>query len=306
MKTNGLGIASLVVGIVGIIMTPIPLLNLVGGGIATVGLILGIIGLTLKNRSKTLAIVGTVLSALAMIGSLILAFVYGNWIWSAVEAATKADVTQEVRQSSEAFGDYGSDPALDALWDACTARDWQACDDLYSQSPAGSTYESYGDTCGYRNNPDTWCTELYASGATVSPDLGSTAYGANAYLDQLWDECGAGVWTSCDQLYADSPEDSIYHAFADTCGYRIAAGSGVWCEDYFGQGYTSDVQYGQYGSDSYLDSLWNECGEGSMEACDSLYMDSPSGSDYEYFGDTCGYRQEPGTGVFCVDRFQSS
>ena len=43
---------------------------------------------------------------------------------------------------------YGDNATLDALWDACTAEDWQACDDLFMQSDIGSGYEAYGDTCG--------------------------------------------------------------------------------------------------------------------------------------------------------------
>ena len=51
--------------------------------------------------------------------------------------------------SSEA-DDYGDDPELDALWDACEGGDGEACDDLYFQSPIGSRYEEYGNTCGDR------------------------------------------------------------------------------------------------------------------------------------------------------------
>ena len=45
---------------------------------------------------------------------------------------------------------YGDDPTLDAMWDACEAGDGAACDDLYFSSPFGSAYESFGDTCGNR------------------------------------------------------------------------------------------------------------------------------------------------------------
>jgi hypothetical protein len=48
----------------------------------------------------------------------------------------------------DAIAEYGSDPDLDALADACYALDYGACDDLYAQSAAGSGYEAYGDTCG--------------------------------------------------------------------------------------------------------------------------------------------------------------
>jgi hypothetical protein len=42
------------------------------------------------------------------------------------------------------------DPTLDALYEACEGGDGQACDDLYFQSPIGSRYENFGDTCGNR------------------------------------------------------------------------------------------------------------------------------------------------------------
>lgn len=44
----------------------------------------------------------------------------------------------------------GDDPVLDVLWDACAGGDGQACDDLYFDSPFGSDYERFGDTCGDR------------------------------------------------------------------------------------------------------------------------------------------------------------
>ena len=62
-------------------------------------------------------------------------------------------------QLGESFGDfepssgaqsYGDDPELDALYDACAAGDGDACDDLYYQSPFGSEYEEFGNTCGGR------------------------------------------------------------------------------------------------------------------------------------------------------------
>lgn len=40
---------------------------------------------------------------------------------------------------------------------------------------------------------------------------------------------------------------------------------------------------------SRLDQLAEECGAGDFESCDALYFESPAGSDYEYFGATCGH-----------------
>ena len=54
---------------------------------------------------------------------------------------------------------YGEDADLDRLWDSCAAGNAQACDDLYLESPVGSEYEEYGDTCGDRFAPgeQLWC-----------------------------------------------------------------------------------------------------------------------------------------------------
>ncbi len=52
------------------------------------------------------------------------------------------------------FGTYGSDPELDALWDACEGGDNAACDELYIQSPFGSEYEAFAESCGGRGKPD--------------------------------------------------------------------------------------------------------------------------------------------------------
>lgn len=49
---------------------------------------------------------------------------------------------------SAAANDYGDDPALDALWDACATGDGDACDELYFTSPTNSVYEDFGNTCG--------------------------------------------------------------------------------------------------------------------------------------------------------------
>ena len=46
--------------------------------------------------------------------------------------------------------DYGDDPRLDRMWDACAAGDGGACDRLYYDSGFDTRYEQFGNTCGDR------------------------------------------------------------------------------------------------------------------------------------------------------------
>jgi S1-C subfamily serine protease len=79
--------------------------------------------------------------------------------WSPVEPGAEDPETW----SSDA-DTYGDHPMLDELWDLCEAGDYQSCDDLWYLSPVGSDYERFGDTCGDRNRPSGWCTEIYEQG----------------------------------------------------------------------------------------------------------------------------------------------
>ena len=66
----------------------------------------------------------------------------GNWDRS-------LEPSREPSPASE-ISDFGDDTRLDALASQCEAGNWEACDDLYRRSPAGSAYEDYGSTCGGR------------------------------------------------------------------------------------------------------------------------------------------------------------
>ena len=107
-----------------------------------------------------------------------------------------------------AGGDYGDDPDLDALYDACAAGDLESCDTLWLTSPIGSAYEAFGSTCG-----DT-TTEQFGSCVRSTIDT----YGDDAELDALWDACSAGDLAACDELWLTSPFDSGYEAYGNTCG----------------------------------------------------------------------------------------
>jgi hypothetical protein len=181
--------------------------------------------------------------------------------------------------------DYGDDPYLDALWDACADEDWEACDQLFAESPLGSVYEEFGATCGYQTDGTEWCADLFG-GSGIFP----YTYGDDAYLDGLWDDCTAGDWDACDLLYSDSPVGSEYETYGETCGF-LTDGT-EWCADVFGQDSPPGEGPQTYGDDEYFDGLWDACAAEDWQACDTLYIESPVGSDYEEFGNTCGGRTD--------------
>ncbi|MCL3860599.1 hypothetical protein [Actinotalea sp. K2] len=187
---------------------------------------------------------------------------------------------------------YGDDPALDALWDACADEEWQACDDLFLESPLGSEYERFGDTCGDRTGGGPSCSEQMAGPAPTSTDV--DAYGDDPDLDVLWDACAAGDGQACDDLYLEAPLGSQYEDFGDTCG-GTSDGSSFCAGSADAGGTSSEGTADGYGDDPVLDVLWDACAAGDGQACDDLYFDSPWGSQYEEFGDTCGGREEGGT-----------
>ena len=57
------------------------------------------------------------------------------------------------------------------------------------------------------------------------------------------------------------------------------------------------------GTDGRMDLLAIACFNGTMQACDDLYDESPAGSAYKTFADTCAGRQPAGTGRYCADVF---
>jgi hypothetical protein len=58
--------------------------------------------------------------------------------------------------------------------------------------------------------------------------------GDDAQLDSLADDCFDGDFSACDQLFFDSPVDSDYEAYGDSCGGRNEP-AGL-CVNIYGQG----------------------------------------------------------------------
>jgi len=55
-----------------------------------------------------------------------------------------------------------------------------------------------------------------------------------------------------------------------------------------------------YGDSIRLDDLWDSCAEGDWTDCDELYEVSPFGSEYEFFGATCGGIVPEPDGEYCA------
>lgn len=92
------------------------------------------------------------------------------------DAGDEGDAEDEGDEPADGDGTYGSDNDLDALYDACEDGDYQACDDLFLESPSDSEYEDFGDTCGERNDPAGYCVDLYEGGGDGASDLGDVDF----------------------------------------------------------------------------------------------------------------------------------
>lgn len=87
-KTNGLSIGGMVVGIIALLVSFVPCIGMLGGVLALVGLILSLIGYRSAkdaNGPTTMAIVGMVLSVLAIIAAL---------AWGALIAKASGDIAE--------------------------------------------------------------------------------------------------------------------------------------------------------------------------------------------------------------------
>ena len=141
-STDGVSIAALVTGILGLSLIP---------------LVLGAVGLRRTaggiRKGRGMAITGVVLGILSTIAWVIaivsiVALVRSDEFQTGFQSGFESGV-----ESDPFFSDadtYGDDPELDALWDECAAGGDASCDDLYWSSPLGSEYESFGESCGER------------------------------------------------------------------------------------------------------------------------------------------------------------
>lgn len=86
-SANGLGLASLILGILAFVGAFIPFINYGSGLIAVIGIVLGAIALSRKGKPKKAAVAGVATSAVALILSIALAVIYTAGFVAAVDSA---------------------------------------------------------------------------------------------------------------------------------------------------------------------------------------------------------------------------
>ena len=88
---GGLALSSLIIGGMALLGSFIPFLNYITGFFAFIALVLGVIAIFLKGRKKTLAIVASSVSLLAVILSIVLALVYTGLFVDGVDDSYGSD-----------------------------------------------------------------------------------------------------------------------------------------------------------------------------------------------------------------------
>lgn len=118
----------------------------------------------------------------------------------------------------------------------------------------------------------------------------------------------APTTTTAGSLSADdetSPGSGLFGASDDDSGASSSSSSSS-SEDEL----TDEDVYEAFGSDlvdvDLAVALWGACGEGDMQACETLFLDSAERSDAEAWGLTCGGLDEDDEGLSCLDRHDSA
>ncbi len=96
---NGLGTAGFVLGLVGLVLSVIPFINVVAWPLVIVGLVLSIVGIVRVNKgqanNKGLSIAGAILSVLGLVGCIWWTVVIGQAVSELQDQLEQVTVTNE-------------------------------------------------------------------------------------------------------------------------------------------------------------------------------------------------------------------
>lgn len=141
------------------------------------------------------------------------------------------------------------------------------------------------------DEPDAAATPIPPTPApdnSVEQEQDRTLVDFEAQWESLAVLCRADDTRACDVLFLISRIDSDYERLASTCNGAGSPASG-WCTE----GVTTGLDGLRFDESSPgINGIAADCSDGDMMACDFLYFASPSGGQWEEFGDGCGGRTE--------------
>ncbi len=210
--SNGLATAGFVLGLLGLLSSWIPLLNIVGIILGVLGVVLAAVGLVKSkkvNAGKGLAIAGIVLGVLAVIIAVVVNAAFVNVVDEAIDETTSTSVeapsgsgdgaTSDKKGSSDAdLGTTRDNPA--PLGSAISGDDWTVTinsvtaikQDSIGQTPAaGSTLIAINMTATYNGDDEQgatpWASVKFVGtdGTTIDSTGGSTLFLAENEFDSL-------------------------------------------------------------------------------------------------------------------------
>lgn len=230
--SNGLATAGFVLGLLGLLSSWIPFLNILGIILGVIGVVLAAVGLAKSKEvdaGKGLAIAGIVLGVLAVIIAVLINAVFVSAVDEAVDATTKTSVqaspdsgddvaSNDKEASDEELGTTRDNPA--PLGSAISGEDWTVTinsvktisEDSIGQTPAaGSTLLAINMTATYNGEDEqgstAWASVKFVSadGTTIDSLGGSTLFIAENEFDSL-ETVYEGASVKGDQLL-EVPED---------------------------------------------------------------------------------------------------
>lgn len=209
--SNGLATAGFVLGLLGMLLSWIPVINIIGIILGVLGVVLAGVGLAKSKRAnagKGLAIAGIVLGGLAVLFAILVNAVFVSAVDEAINETTKTSVkvpksgdkaaANEESSSDAELGTTRDNPA--PLGSEITGDDWTVTintvktipvDSFGSRAAAGSVLISVNMTATYTGDDEqgstAWATVKFVSpdGTTIDSTSGSTMFLADNEFDSL-------------------------------------------------------------------------------------------------------------------------